>query len=192
MLGLGTYMYFKLQWDNATPPIAPMYSFIPVMCIFAFTITCTMGFLVVPWVMIGELYPQKVRGIIGGFTTCSAHIFVFLVVKTYPMMASALHEHGTFLTYGAVSLIGKYILHSSRQIFSAKHISTLLAGTVFFYFYLPETKGKTLQEIEEYFKGHTKTLDSKKTKLPTEGNFNNNITTANKTNAVLEKEKLLV
>lgn len=110
MLCLGTYMYFKYQWDQATPPIPPMYSWIPVLCIFTFTMTCTLGFLVVPWVMIGEIYPQKIRGLIGGFTTCAAHIFVFLVVKTYPMMAYAINEHGTFLLYGAVSLLGKFII----------------------------------------------------------------------------------
>lgn len=108
MLVLGTYMYFKYQWDNAIPPQAPVHQWIPVLSIFAFTITCTLGFLVVPWVMIGELYPQKVRGIVGGFTTCSAHIFVFIVVKTYPMMSHTLNEHGTFILYGIISLIGNF------------------------------------------------------------------------------------
>ena len=29
---------------------------------------------------------MKVRGIVGGFTTCAAHSFVFIVVKTYPLL----------------------------------------------------------------------------------------------------------
>lgn len=107
MIGLGTYMYYKYQWDNAVPQIAPIASWFPVACIFIFTITCTVGFLVVPWVMIGELYPQKVRGIVGGMTTCMAHTFVFIVVKTYPFLVSMLNRHGTFILYGCISFLGK-------------------------------------------------------------------------------------
>lgn len=58
MFGLGSYMYYadlcKLNDE------VPQQSWIPVACIFLFTIACTVGFLVVPWVMIGELYPIQV------------------------------------------------------------------------------------------------------------------------------------
>lgn len=60
MLGLGTYFYYKHQWDNMDPPQAPVHTWFPVACIYIYTVTCTVGFLVVPWVMIGELYPMKV------------------------------------------------------------------------------------------------------------------------------------
>lgn len=60
MIGLGVYMYYKSVWDAADPPIEAKATWFPVACIFIFTITCTLGFLIVPWVMIGELYPQKV------------------------------------------------------------------------------------------------------------------------------------
>ncbi|XP_053676936.1 facilitated trehalose transporter Tret1-2 homolog [Anopheles nili] len=136
MVGLGLYLYFKRQWELADPPIEPTATWIPVACIFIFIITCTLGFLIVPWVMIGELYPMKVRGLVGGFTTCMAHSFVFIVVKTYPLLTHVIERHGTFLVYGCFSF----------------------AGTVFFYYCLPETKGKTLQEIEDYFSGRIKTL----------------------------------
>lgn len=102
-------MYYKHGWDNALPPVAPMHTWIPMTCIFIFTMTCTVGFLVVPWVMIGELYPQKVRGILGGMTTCMAHVFVFIVVKTYPFLSLNLERHGTFILYGCISFLGMNI-----------------------------------------------------------------------------------
>lgn len=37
---------------------------------------------------------MKVRGIVGGFTTCAAHSFVFIVVKTYPLLC-----HGVVSIY---------------------------------------------------------------------------------------------
>lgn len=60
MLGLGTYMYYSRMWSLADPPTEPSVTWFPVACIFVFTITCSLGFLVVPWTMIGELYPMKV------------------------------------------------------------------------------------------------------------------------------------
>ncbi|XP_043257845.1 facilitated trehalose transporter Tret1-like [Colletes gigas] len=134
MVGLGGYMWLKSYWTaNNLPLVATWF---PILCIFAYTITCTLGFLVIPWIMIGEVYPVQVRGIIGGLTTMTAHLFIFTVVKTYPFMASALTRHGTFITYGCISLF----------------------GTIYFYTCLPETKGKTLQEIEDYFSGRNSDL----------------------------------
>lgn len=136
MLGLGIYMNYKYDWDHAVPPVAPVASWFPVFCIFTFTITCTVGFLVVPWVMIGELYPQKVRGLVGGMTTCMAHTFVFIVVKTYPFLKSVLEMHGTFILYGCISFVGKigglslfFLTHSfiyNFLSFTRNHILLLL------------------------------------------------------------------
>ncbi|XP_052862109.1 facilitated trehalose transporter Tret1-2 homolog [Anopheles cruzii] len=140
MIGLGVYLYYKRQWELAVPPVEPVATWFPVACIFIFIMTCTVGFLIVPWVMIGELYPMRVRGLIGGLTTCMAHSFVFIVVKTYPFLTHVLERHGTFILYGCFSFV----------------------GTVFFYLCLPETKGKSLQEIEDYFSGRLKTLKKAK------------------------------
>lgn len=107
MVSLGLYLQYKFHLDNATPPIAPNYTWFPVACIFGFTICSTIGYLVVPWVMIGELYPQKVRGLVGGMTTFAAHTFVFIVVKTYPLLSDVLQKHGTFMLYGVISLLGE-------------------------------------------------------------------------------------
>ncbi|GLG93599.1 hypothetical protein R5R35_003750 [Gryllus longicercus] len=137
MVGLGTYLHLREGWVlNEVEPVATWF---PVACIFIFTVASTIGFLVVPWVMIGEVYPTQVRGIAGGLTTCSAHIFVFIVVKTFPEFKHLLGIPGTFWMYGAISLF----------------------GSLFFFFCLPETKGRSLQEIEDYFCGRVKNLGEK-------------------------------
>jgi len=140
MIGLGSYMYIRAGWLEEG--IQPKATWIPVAFIFIFTIASTLGYLVVPWVMIGEVYPTQVRGIIGGLTTCSAHLFVFAVVKTFPLLQHVASNHGSFWIYGSISLL----------------------GTIFFYMYLPETKGRTLQEIEDYFSGRTNTLKNQQPK----------------------------
>lgn len=75
-------------------------------------------------------------------TTFCGHFFVFIVVKTFPFLQHPLSKHGVFWLYGSISL----------------------TGTLFFYFFLPETKGHTLQEIEDYFSGRTETLGKHKKK----------------------------
>lgn len=62
------------------------------------------------------------------------------------------------------------------------HSST---ATVFLYFYLPETKGKTLQEIEDYFSGRTVTLKTSKHDAAMI-NLNNN-----KATLILANEKVI-
>lgn len=106
MVCLGIYLQYKFYLDRHDPPLPAQYTWFPVACIFLFTICCCIGYLVVPWVMIGELYPQKVRGLVGGMTTFAAHSFVFVVVKTYPLLSHILEQHGTFILYGVISLLG--------------------------------------------------------------------------------------
>jgi hypothetical protein len=68
---------------------------------------------------------------------------VFTVVKTFPLIQHVASNPGSFWIYGSISLL----------------------GTIFFYLCLPETKGRTLLEIEDYFSGRTKTLGKKETKM---------------------------
>lgn len=124
MVCLGIYLQYKYYLDRHDPPLPAQFTWFPVVCIFSFTICCCVGYLVVPWVMIGELYPQKVRGLVGGMTTFAAHSFVFMVVKTYPMLSHTLQQHGTFILYGVISLAGQY----TRLIYSYNNVSDKLCN----------------------------------------------------------------
>lgn len=139
MLGIGLYKLFTAGIKPAD--LDGSHSWLPAFCVFTYTIACTIGFLVIPWVMIGEVYPLQVRGIVGGLTTMSAHMFVFSVVKTYPLLKNTMTDAGVYILYGVIPLV----------------------GTIYFYMYLIETKGKSLQEIEDYYSGRSSNLNSGKT-----------------------------
>lgn len=143
MLCLAGYMYQNSVWvARGEPAVATWF---PVLSLFFFYACSTIGYLIVPWVMIGEVFPRQIRGMIGGVTTCIGHFSIFIVLQTYPLLQELVTQPGTFAFYGVVSLL----------------------SLLFFYYYCPETKGKTLQEIEESF-------SKKKTKRPIINNNNNN------------------
>ncbi|KAJ8686396.1 hypothetical protein QAD02_022190 [Eretmocerus hayati] len=107
---------------------------IPAICIMMYIFTSTVGFLTLPFAMIGEVFPSSVKEILSGITTCFAYVFSFVTVKIYPDMISTMGKHGVFFFYAAMSLL----------------------GTLFVIIWLPETKNKSLLEIENLFGNGTK------------------------------------
>lgn len=139
MICLAGYLY-AVHLGTISPETAKNINWLPVLLIILYFFTSTLGFLTIPFAMIAEMYPAKVRGLAGGMTACLCYVFNFITVKTYPQMVASMHEHGVYGFYGAVSLV----------------------GTVFVVLCLPETKGKTLQEIEDYFnKGRGTKMDER-------------------------------
>jgi len=157
MLCLTGYMYANASWAaNGEQAVATWF---PVLSLFLFYACSTIGYLIVPWVMIGEVFPRQIRGMIGGVSTCVGHFSIFIVLQTYPLLQEWVTQPGTFAVYGAVSLL----------------------CTWFLFRYCPETKGKTLQEIEESF-GKKKPPPSRKPIVARDDvnrNINNNCINAN-------------
>lgn len=108
---------------------SPSLNWLPALTLVLYIFMSTVGFLTLPWAMIGELFPTRVRGLAGGITTCCAYLYSFAVLKTYPEMKDALGRQGVFLFYGVAALL----------------------GTVFLWLCLPETQGKSLEEVERMF-----------------------------------------
>ncbi|XP_047354532.1 facilitated trehalose transporter Tret1-2 homolog [Vespa velutina] len=100
------------------------------ICLFAYVGANTVGLFTLPGLMIGELLPQNARGIAGGFNFFIFNFLLFLATKSFPTINNAVGITGAFAIFG---------------------ISALLEA-IFVYVALPETKNRTLEEIEDYFK----------------------------------------
>lgn len=116
------------------------------------------GIRLLPWVLIGEVYPGDVRGIASGLSGGIGYIFGFASNKSFLTMINTFTLPGTFWFYGIMSLL----------------------GTVILYFTLPETEGRTLIDIENHFAGIRKLSDKQhKTKNIEIGEINMGFTGKN-------------
>ncbi|XP_052835549.1 facilitated trehalose transporter Tret1 isoform X2 [Drosophila gunungcola] len=88
-----------------------------------------LGIRMLPWILIGEVFPAEIRNTASGFAGGVGYIFGFLANKLFLVMLSALTLPGTFAFYATVAFV----------------------GTIVLYFTLPETEGRTLGEIEAHF-----------------------------------------
>ncbi|MGQ1947858.1 sugar porter family MFS transporter [Geofilum sp. OHC36d9] len=92
-----------------------------------FAIACyAMSLAPVVWVVISEIFPNKIRGAAMAVATVSLWLASFLLTYTFPILNKAFGASGTFWLYGVICV----------------------GGLIFIYKNLPETKGKSLEEIE--------------------------------------------
>lgn len=104
-------------------------SWVPLLCIGTHVGASMIGFLTLPWVMTSELYPLRFRGSLGGLTTSIVQILTFATIKTYPDLNA---------------IVG---LEITMWIFSVAGV----LGAIFALTILPETRGRSLDEIEMKF-----------------------------------------
>lgn len=107
------------------------YKWTPVVPTLVYIFGKTLGILPIPWAIAGEVFPLAFRSLGSGISGMFLSIMFFVVVKTAPFTFEQIGVSGTFCIYAS---------------------SIAICG-VFLYFLLPETKGKTLYEIECHFKG---------------------------------------
>ncbi|ASB51144.1 MFS transporter [Alkalitalea saponilacus] len=81
----------------------------------------------ITWVVLSEIFPNRIRGVAMAVATLSLWTASALLVLTFPFLNSAFGASGTFWIYGVICV----------------------AGFIYIYRVLPETKGKTLEEIEK-------------------------------------------
>lgn len=83
----------------------------------------------ITWVVLSEIFPNKIRGLAMSIATFSLWIASFVLTFTFPILNDALGASGIFWVYSAICIAGFLFVRSK----------------------LPETKGKSLEEIEMEF-----------------------------------------
>lgn len=100
---------------------------LPVLLVVLAAIACyAMTLAPITWVLISEIFPNRIRGAAVSLAVSSLWVACFLLTITFKPINAALGAAGTFWLYGAICLVGFVVM----------------------YFRVPETRGKTLEEIE--------------------------------------------
>jgi sugar porter (SP) family MFS transporter len=84
----------------------------------------------VTWVVLSEIFPNKIRGKAMAVATTSLWIACFILTYTFPLLNKMLEASGTFWLYAGICLAG--FIYIKRK--------------------LIETKGRTLEEVENLLK----------------------------------------
>ncbi|XP_049360544.1 probable polyol transporter 6 [Solanum verrucosum] len=87
------------------------------------------GLAPVTWVYTAEIFPLRYRGLGVGIGVAVNRLMNATVSMTFLSMMSAMTIAGTFFMFAGISII----------------------ALIFFYYFLPETKGKSLEEMEALF-----------------------------------------
>jgi SP family arabinose:H+ symporter-like MFS transporter len=87
----------------------------------------------VTWVLISEIFPTRIRGRAMSIATMTLWLATWAVAQTFPMMLTSWGGVWTFWFYTAMAILTVVFVATS----------------------IPETKGKTLEDIEHYWMNRT-------------------------------------
>lgn len=122
---LGTYDYIAMS----NKLVKDKYGWIPLASLIVYIATFSLGFGPIPWLMMAEMTSVRSRSLICGAATAICWFFVFIITKTFQFLELTIHDYGAYYLYASFAVL----------------------SCVFTYFFLPETKGKPVEEIQQQF-----------------------------------------
>ena len=107
------------------------FSALAITSVAVYIIAFSLGWGAIPWLLSAEMFPMMVRGKCMSVATFINWVFATIITAAYSSYADTVHPYGAFWTFSIILVISFF----------------------FVIFFLPETKGKSLQEIEAKFAG---------------------------------------
>ncbi|XP_049880708.1 facilitated trehalose transporter Tret1-2 homolog [Pectinophora gossypiella] len=129
-IGLGLLgMYFLL--DEVNKPAASNLGFLPILSLVLFIVTYCWGLGPLPWAVMSELFPIEVKAKASPIATAFCWVLSFLVTRFFEPIANATGMYTAFWIFGVCCVCAFF----------------------FTLFLVPETKGKSFQEIQDMLAG---------------------------------------
>ncbi|GJN15251.1 hypothetical protein PR202_gb02147 [Eleusine coracana subsp. coracana] len=127
ILSQGTFRFLQSKIDSISHESHMYYilSMISLVALVAFVIAFSFGMGAIPWLMMSEILPVSIKSLGGSFATLANWLTSFAITMTANLLLTW-SVGGTFFSYMIVSAF----------------------ALVFVILWVPETKGKTLEEIQ--------------------------------------------
>lgn len=122
-LTLSVYMYIRDGQEKSNTDII-----VAGVCLLTY-IAFNTSLMVMPGIMIGELFPAKIRGRTAGGVFAAMNVALFALTKAFPLIHLTIKMKGVFMIFAVASFM----------------------VSIFMFMFQPETKGRTLEQIEDYF-----------------------------------------
>lgn len=126
--------YYKFKEENQNPEdFSKDYGKIAIASVISYVSFFSLGLGAIPWLMMSEIFPARTRGLAASVATCLNWTLSFIITETFGTLKDNIGNAGTFWLFAGVCIF----------------------GVTFVLTVVPETKGKSLEEIEDYFAGRT-------------------------------------
>lgn len=127
LISLGAFFYIQ----DSDESMANNLSWLPLTSLCVFIIAYALGFGPVSWLMMSEVYSNEISAIASPITGAIKYFLAFVITLTFNSISNAIGIGQTFWVFAGFSVL----------------------GTIFVILVIPETKGKSLTEIQRMLSG---------------------------------------
>lgn len=126
---LGLYFYLKDQVHQNVSDIA----WLPLLSLSSYVIVFSLGFGPIPWMLLAEIFPSRIKGTASSLVCLFNWACVFVITKLFPVFKASFGAGITFWNFTVCCCV----------------------GILFVWVLVPETKGKSLLEVQAMLAGES-------------------------------------
>jgi len=119
----------ETRWMDEEQSAGFVGNYLPLISVNFIAVSYQLGLGPVGWAYLAELFPIDMRASLSGLCSLTTNIYIFLVIKTFKSLQISLSTWGCYYLYAGIAAC-----------------AAVMGLTV-----LPETKGKNLADVSEYF-----------------------------------------
>lgn len=127
LIALGVFFYIA---DN-NPETAETLGWLPLTSLCVYLIAFAIGYGPVPWLMLSEIYSTEYNAFASPITGAFNWTLAFIITVTFGSISNAIGIGQTFWIFAGLSVL----------------------GTIFTFLFVPETKGKSMADIQRMLNG---------------------------------------